>query len=207
MPAITNTFMDTRQNFVGFATQFAAFRCSALLSCRFCQCLFISAEETRVFRESTIRQSGELIQTNVNTDAVKRFRQRLRSVFTAETGKPFPCKPSDSAGFWSSCQGSVNNGFHLPYFGDLEGTPDKFTAACLQLRKSDAVVHATPFQARIACFFTRLDSAEKGLKRQLHTNRNVLENLAVNLFEFGMRLLPLSKARNLVIPKKSWRSR
>ena len=50
----------------------------------------------------------------------------------------------------------------------------------------------------LACFH----AAKKGFESQVNPHRDVLENLRMYLFEFRMRLLPLSKVRNLVVHRE-----
>ena len=150
MPSVPDTFVDARQNLIGFATGAAPLRRFCLLPSRFGECLFVAAEESGVGNKRAIREGGELVQTHVDTDRLVGRRQSLWLIFAGEAGEPFTRLPSDGASFRSSEERSVSQTLYLPDFRDMERGTDKFTACFLRLWERDAIIDAAPFQTRVA---------------------------------------------------------
>ena len=89
MTTITNTFVNTRQNLIGLAPCIGAFRGLGLLASSLCQSLFVNAKELGIIDKSTVAESRERLDAEVDADCEIGRRQRLRRVIAREAYKPF----------------------------------------------------------------------------------------------------------------------
>jgi len=93
----------------------------------------------------------------------------------------------------------VQFGFHL-YLLAEHGKRNR-TVANLKpaLWVGNAVVLPFALQSGIARGFSLLDTPKEGLKSQFHADGDVLQNLAVNGFKFGVVFLPARDSRSLSV--------
>ena len=90
-------------------------------------------------------------------------------------------------------------GLHLSDFGQ----PDRaYSDAVSVLRIGDAVVLPFAFEPGVAWFFPCFHPAEEGLKGKFHTDSNILQDLTVNSFEFGIVRLPCRHCLLLLIHRR-----
>ena len=74
------------------------------------------------------------------------------------------------------------------------------------LRISDAVILPFAFVPRIARCFPLLYAPKEGLKSKFNATGNILQNLTVNGFKFGVVFLPLRQRRSLSVERRRLQS-
>jgi hypothetical protein len=92
MATIPDSFVDARQNLVRLAAGVAPLRGLRLLTGGFRKCLFVSAEETWIGDKRAVRKGGKLIQSNVDSDRLRRRGKRFRFILTGKAGEPLSRK-------------------------------------------------------------------------------------------------------------------
>ena len=195
MPPIANALMDTSNDFTGFF----AFTASAFLLGEFALCfgerLFFLAEESRVVNKLAIGESRKGFQPNVNTDSFIGEREVIGLDLLAERGKPLAVDATDSAIFDFAPRLAVEFGFYLAEFRKLDGAVTDLEV--LALRIGDAVVLSCTFDTWETWGFAFLYAVKKGIEGKVNSVRDILQDLAVNLFKFGMVFLPGRQVRLL----------
>ena len=171
--AVLDALMHTPNNFLRGLPLFRGVLALDLieLALGFGECGFLFTEEARVVNELAIGQSGKGFQPNVNANGLVRRRQGYGLVFAREADVPFSAIPADGTGLDRARAGAVCLGLHLPDFGKRDRA---LTDTVSALRIGDAVVLIFALQARVARFFTCLNTAEEGLKGEFDTDSDIL---------------------------------
>ena len=188
MTTITNALMDTRDDFASLS----AFLAPALLFREFALCfgksLFIFAEKARASEELAIGKSRESLQPNVNADGFLGRRQVFGFNFLAKAGEPLAVDAQNRASLEFAPRLAVEFGFHLPNLGKADGAvADPETVA---LREGDTVVLSFAFDTREAWAIAFLHAVKESLESKVNSVNDILQDLAVDGFEFGVALLP-----------------
>ena len=188
MPPITNALMDTRYDF----TDFLAFTAPAFLFGEFALCfgkrLFFLTEESRVVNKLAIGESHKGFQPNVNTDGFIGERKVIGLDLLAERGKPLTVDATDSATFDFAPRLAVEFGFYLAEFRKLDGAVTDLEVFALRI--GDAVILSCTFNTWETRGFAFLHAVKKGIEGKVNSVRDILQDLTVDLFEFGMVFLP-----------------
>ena len=203
MPPIANALMDTSNDFTGFL----AFTAPAFLIGEFALCfgerLFFLAEESRGVNKLAIGESRKGFQPNVNTDSFIAEREVIGLDLLAERGKPLAVDATDSAIFDFAPRLAVEFGFYLAEFRKLDGAVSHSDYVritdleVLALRIGDAVALSCTFDTWETWGFAFLYAVKKGIEGKVNSVRDILQDLAVNLFKFGMVFLPGRQVRLL----------
>ena len=203
MPPIANALMDTSNDFTGFL----AFTAPAFLLGEFALCfgerLFFLAEESRGVNKLAIGESRKGFQPNVNTDSFIGEREVIGLDLLAERGKPLAVDATDSAIFDFASRLAVEFGFYLAEFRKLDGAVSHSDYVritdleVLALRIGDAVVLSCTFNTWETWGFAFLYAVKKGIEGKVNSVRDILQDLAVNLFKFGVVFLPGGQVRLL----------
>ncbi len=107
----------------------------------------------------------------------------------AETGEPLPVDSAYSAGLELTPRLAVEFGLHLPDFSEVNRAVSNLETVVL--REGNAVILACAFESGKAWGFALFYSIEECLERQFDAVNDILEDLTVDGFDFGMVLFPL----------------
>ena len=189
MATITNALVNARDDFASLS----AFMAPTLLLREFALCfgksLFIFAEKARASEELAIGKSRESLQPNVNADGFLGRRQVFGFNFLAKAGEPLAIDAQNRASLEFAPRSAVEFGFHLSDFGKADGAvADPETVV---LRKNDTVVLAFAFEPREAWGIAILHAVKESLESKVYAVNDILQDLTVDGFEFGVALLPL----------------
>jgi len=160
MATMLNTLMDTGDDFLGFATGFGSVLILHIveLALSFCQSLFVTAEEARVFDELAIGQSRKDFEANVNADFFGRGFQRLWLYLTGEANEPLARgRSANRTRFDVTFNGSVQVNGNITDFGQAETALKEAEAT---LRIGYAIVLAFALHPRVAWIVSSLDSLQ-----------------------------------------------
>ena len=208
MTTITNALMDTRDDFASLS----AFLAPALLFREFALCfgksLFIFAEKAWVFEELAVGKGRESLQANINADGFLGRRQVFGFNFLAKAGEPLAVDAPNRAVFEFAPRLAVEFGFYLAEFRELDGAVSHSDYVritdlgitdleVLALRVGDAVVLPRTFDTREAWGIAFLHAVKEGVEGKVNAVRDILQDLAVDFFEFGMVFLPGRQVRLL----------
>ncbi len=124
MATVPYTFMDTRQNLVGFAAAlWFAFFVLGLLSASLCQCFFITAKEARVVYELAVGQGQKGVQASVKPDAFTGRQQEVIFLLYGEADKPLGAISANCASLDRADNWPMQFGLNLRLFA-LQREPD-----------------------------------------------------------------------------------
>ena len=108
--------------------------------------------------------------------------------FLAKAGEPLAIDAPNRASLEFAPRLAVEFGFHLPNLGKADGAvADPETVA---LREGDTVVLAFAFEPGEAWGFAILHAVKESLEGKVYAVNDILQDLAVDFFEFGVALLP-----------------
>ena len=189
MPSVSDALVNARDDFASFfALTTSAFLLGQLTLC-FGKSLFIFAEKAWVFEELAVGKGRESLQPNVNADGFLGRRQVFGFNFLAKAGEPLAVDTANCAGFEFAPRLAVEFCFHLPNLGETDGAvADPETVV---LRKSDTVVLAFAFEPGEAWGIAILHAVKESVEGKVNAVRDILQDLTVDGFEFGVALLPL----------------
>ena len=197
MATVTNALVNARDNLASLS----AFMAPALVLREFALCfgesLLFFAEKARVFEELAIGKGRESLQSNVNADGFLRRRQVFCFNFLAKAGEPLAVDAQNRASLEFAPRLAVEFGFHLPNLGETDGAvshSDYVRITDLEtiaLRKSDTVVLAFAFESGEAWGIAILHAVKESLESEVYAVNDILQDLTVDGFEFGVALLPL----------------
>ena len=198
VPPIADALMDTRNDFLGFLSLAAP----AFLFGKFALCLrkslFFFAEEARVLDKLAIGQSREGFQANINTDGFLRRRQVFGFDFLAKAGEPLVVDTPHRAGLEFTPRLAMEFSLHLSNFGKADGAIANLETVVLG--EGDAVVLAFAFETGEAWGVALLYSVKERFERKVYTMNHVLQDLAIDGFEFSVVFLPLRQVGLLGVP-------
>ena len=198
MPSVANTLMDTRNNLTGLATFTGATGLFRQLALCFGESLFLLAEEAWVLNELAVGQSRKGFQPYINTDGLIREWQVFGLDFLTEAGKPLSIDAASGTGFEFSPRLAVEFGLHLSDFSKADRAVTDLKTVVL--REGNAVVLSFAFETRETRCLTFGDTVKERLECEFYPVNDILQDLTVNFFEFGMVFLPLWQVGLLNVP-------
>ena len=186
MSTVTNTLMDTTHYLFGFSPFVTVPLLQSQVTLCFCQRVLVLAEETRIVDKLSVGKSGELVESNVNTDLLIRCRKRYRFDFDGETDKPFVVLPPNRAGFNLAFDRAMQGSLNGSDLGEIDSLLANLEAC---LRIGEAVI-TVALKAGKAGIIALLYAREEGVEREINTNGYVLQDLGVDRFDFWVNLGP-----------------
>jgi hypothetical protein len=163
-------------------SQLARFTLDAL------QVLFVSLHPTLAFNCFTIRERGESGQTQVNPDHFRTNGQRLWFNFARKAGVPVTQRIAlNSKGFNLAFDGPMQHDSNVAYFGQSQVVIFQLKARLLE---GETIIPAKAFVSRKAILMAFSNPAKQRLESQINSLLNNLQNLRVNVSQFGIVGLP-----------------
>ena len=157
-------------------------------------------QEFRILDDRPVRERSEGFHAHIDPDRKRIGRKNLfRNVLAGKHDPPFAGGGAeDRACFDLSLDRAMENNRHDSDLGEAQPVSRQITSA-VPLRKGDRGVLALPLETGISGFLSILDSSEKGLKRQIDTNGDILERLGIDRFERRSGFFQGGKGSDLVI--------
>ena len=115
--------------------------------------------------------------------------------FLTKASKPLAVDTANCAGFKFAPRPAMQFGFYLPDLGKVNTTVANLESVVL--RVSDTVVLAFAFEFGIAWGIAFLHAVKEGVEGKVYAVNDILQDLAVDFFEFGMVFLPGRQVRLL----------
>jgi len=197
IPLICNEFVQFSDIESSFSSVSRAFDFPAQSSLQDFQTPFRCNEIARIFYLCSIRESSKVFKPDIDTNFIvgKFVFLRFNKNFTTENSKPFSCWRSlDSKRLDFALNGSMQNNLNIANLGNMEFTIYESVSV---LRISYTLVTPEGFEAgESGPAFSRFYSSKKVLKCFVNSVGNILENLAMNTFEF--RIFSFKFSNNFV---------
>jgi len=187
MPFIGNPLVDTSNNLFSFFSFRGAFSLFGQFPLSFCKSLLAGLKKTRIFYFALIRKSSKIFQTNIYTNGIVGFWQRVIIIFNRKTGVPFVGSPADSECLYCAFDASMFNNFDRAYLRQLESIVNKSESA---LRKGEAIIAIETLKSWVARFFSYLNPAKERAEGKINSHSNILQALRVSVVEFGIFFFP-----------------
>jgi hypothetical protein len=179
-----DTLMHTSNSFAMLAPLWRAFRQFAMLALHFGKGLFFLTEEARVLNFSSIRECGKGLESNIDPDLGGSFWQALRLTFNRKGHVPFAGTTLvDGAGFDLAFDGTMIDHLHRSDFGECHAVIMGETKAALGI--GEAVVAPIALKAGIPWLRSCFAATEKGFEGQVNPNRDILQDLGVDMRKCG----------------------
>jgi len=197
MTAIAYPFVNARHDLTRLAARGRAFLKLAQAPLRLRQCLLVGAVKARILDLRTVTKRREARKANVNTRRlIARFEQFVGAL-NGEAREPFAVLLANRASLDFAVNCAVNNGFHDSNFRQLHRIVLQLKTA---LRKCEAVVVATPFEARETDFFLSFfATAKEVLKGAVNPRAHFLKHLRMNLAQILILRFPDRKGGLLLV--------
>lgn len=202
MPTISDTFVDTGYNFLGFAELNGTKRLFRHLALRFRNCFFFQPEESGVADERAIGKGCKLFQSHIYANRVACCGQQLIFDVTSEAYKPFSILPTDGTSLDCSQDRSMQLDINRTDLGELEAMVSDSEAA---LGIGERIIPISAFESRIPWFITRLEPAKECFECKVNADGYILKNLRMHILKLRPRLSKyfqsslLFKARRAVV--------
>jgi hypothetical protein len=177
-----NPFVGSGYSLAPNPTLRRAFSLFGKLALHFGKSFFFLAKEARIFNLSTIREGGEGVQPDINSNLFRVFWQYFRfAVLTTETDVPFAGgRTGYRTGFDTTLYRSMQHNANVSYFGQNEFTAFELTAR-RGLWESDAIVSAISLETWVSGIFSCLNPAKEGLESKVKPDSHILKDLGVDL--------------------------
>jgi hypothetical protein len=187
VPAVSNAFMNTRDNLFRFGSFSSSFVLFGHLSLSFGKSLFICPKESGVSNLVTSRESSKELKPYINPHCFIRLGQRLKLDLAGEAGIPF-IKPSPNrAGFNLAFNWSVKVDFDSPYLGEVQHL---IFNAKTKLGIGEAIIPLSASESGIARASPSFDSSKESLKPKVNSLLHILKGLRVDLLKPRAFLFP-----------------
>ena len=197
MAAKSDTLVNTTHNLHCLTAFLTAMLLFAEFALCFRQSLLVLAEELGIDNELPIRESGELVQPHVYTNSFIGRGKRLLLYLNGKADIPLLALPPNSAGFYTTFDGAVEDGFDVTYLGQVDGLL-AYLEPCLGV--CETVVSAA-FEARKTGSVPTLDTGKERFERKVYPNSNILQNLTEHACDFGELFRPDRKVLLLFITR------
>lgn len=195
---IADVIVESREQqdrFTSAVRSFLTTRNASLQSAEFRLC---RTKPTRVINLSSVAQSSERSQANVNADHVRIERQRRRLNFDGEQCKPTTGLVLDGEAFDRTFKLSMQLDTHVANLRQSQTFSDQpmsGSAIC------DAVILARRAKARISGLLSSLYPCKECGERQVNTFQRLFQNVRVNSRHVIADLLNLRELQILIEPR------
>lgn len=181
---------ELHNRFAAAVTAFLASGHSALCNSEFLLSRFVIFE---IVYLRPVAQGQKRRNSSIQTNGLTCFRQWFGSCFNREDHKPFSAFAFNLARLNFALNFAGKFYFERSEFGKRHFVSRQRKTT---LRKGKAVVSADTSESRKARFLTFFHAIEKSLKGKVNPFQNILQNLRMNFFVFGVRLF---NCRQLVL--------
>ena len=176
--------MHTCNRFAMLASLRCAFCQLTVLVLDACQGLFFFPKEAGVGNLFPAGKGGKGLESHINPDLFEAFWQAFRLTFYRERDVPLASRRTMNG----TCFDLASDSAMVDHLDSADLGEDNVIIvrdAKTTLREGEAVIAVNPSETREAWFLTSFAPAKEGLKRQINTHRDILQDLGMHLFEGG----------------------
>ncbi len=163
--------------------------------------LFV-AKEARVLDFFASGEGCKGLEPHINPHRLSTGSKTLRLSLYRETGGPLACRGTrDRTGLEGAFDGAMVNHLETANLGEARAMIVRNTEATL--RKSETIVAIRAPKPGVARFLARFHPTKECFKRQIDADRNILQDLRVDLFEGGALLFQKGEGVLLLIEREA----